>query len=360
MSQAKINRVALLFGGRSGEHEVSIRSAESIGKTLQEIGYGVDFIGVDRDGVWRKCDRAAEIPSTAPKCIPPTSPADLKSEPWKNVDVFFPIVHGTFGEDGTLQGMLELAEVAYVGCSVLSSSVGMDKDFTKRIVEAAGIPTAPYHVVTQASPFAEEMKSKFRLPVFVKPANSGSSVGVIKVKNWSDLPQALTEAFLYDSKVLVEQGIEAREIELAVLQSPDPKHKPFVSLAGEVIPTHEFYSYEAKYLDENGAKLVLPAELDHKVLKKCQETAEKVFTVLDAEGMARVDLFLDKKSGEIYFNEINTLPGFTSISMYPKMMEASGVSYPELLTKLLQLAVDRKSRKAKLKRTFDVPKFSPA
>jgi D-alanine-D-alanine ligase len=265
-------------------------------------------------------------------------------------------MHGPLCEDGTIQGVLELADVAYVGSGVLGSAIGMDKDIAKRLAAAAGIPIAPYIAVSKAAfekeqgRWEKEAKAALKLPVFVKPANMGSSVGVHKVKKWEDLLPALKDAFQYDLKVLVENGIDAREIEVAVLDGTPP----FASAPCEISASgkHEFYSYEAKYLDQDGARVELPARLSPEETGTVQGFATAAFTALECAGMARVDFFLERGTGKFYFNEVNTIPGFTSISMYPKMMEASGLPYPKLLTKLVELAQERQARKHALKRDF--------
>lgn len=273
-------------------------------------------------------------------------------------DVLFPVLHGTNCEDGTLQGLLELAEVPYVGCGVLSSSVGMDKDSAKRVVRDSGLPIVPFICVREPSwkrdpdALRGQVQRELGFPVFVKPSNSGSSVGVHKVKDARDLDAALKDAFRYDLKVLIERGISAREIELSVLENSVYGEPPLVSVPGEVAPTHEFYSYEAKYLDDEGAKLMIPSPLSPEQTTLVQKLARDVFVALECEGMARVDLFLDKGTGSLYLNEVNTLPGFTSISMYPKMWEASGIGYSDLLTRLVGLALDRGARKRALLREY--------
>jgi D-alanine-D-alanine ligase len=363
-------RVAVLYGGKSGEHEVSLQSAASVIQHLDRSRFEVVPVSIDKSGRWQWNDLAL-IEASKGKALPifQNSPelrlqsqADgktllqpLSGGQGKAVDVFFPVMHGPLCEDGTVQGMLELADVAYVGSGVLGSAIGMDKDVAKRLAKAAGVPVAPYLCVKRETYDANKAAAlleakKLRLPVFVKPVNMGSSVGVHKVKKWEDLETALQDAFQYDRKVLIEQGVNAREIELAVLDG-DPL---FVSTPSEIraLGKHEFYSYEAKYLDESGSSYDLPAKLSAGETKRAQEIALSAFTALECEGMARVDLFLDRDSGEFFFNEVNTIPGFTSISMYPKMMEASGVPYPELLTRLIELALRRHEAKQKLKRDF--------
>jgi D-alanine-D-alanine ligase len=372
-------RVAVLYGGRSGEHEVSLRSAASVMQNLDASRYEIVLVAVDKQGRWslpqlsieeRKAP-ALPLPShsSGPAVVLPPHPSQSgptsllpltsvgKAGP---IDVVFPVIHGTFGEDGTLQGLLELADVPYVGCGVLASAVGMDKEIAKRLVESEGLPIVPYIALkkevwaARKSEFAKKIAEKLGFPCFVKPVNAGSSVGVHKVKVASDLDAAISDSFRYDTKVLVEKAIAAREIELSVLENPDPAGEPLVSIAGEITPTHEFYSYESKYLDENGAVIQLPAQLSASDMARAQEIARRTFNALQCEGMARVDLFVDKVTGEFYFNEINTIPGFTSISMYPKMWEASGIGYSELLSKLIDLAIARHARRKSLVRDFSV------
>lgn len=376
-------RVAVLYGGRSGEHEISLRSAASVIRNLDPERFEVVPVAIDKQGRWHfndvsRIDRSAQslpvFPSgaqDAPLVVLPPNPSPGQSSlmplpsgasgsqlaPLK-FDVVFPVMHGPLCEDGTIQGLLELADVPYVGCGVLASAMGMDKEISKRIVRDAGLPIVPY-VAAKHEPWkknpaavAERVARELGYPVFVKPANLGSSVGVHKVREASQLEAALKDAFRYDTKVLIEKSVEAREIELAVLENPDAGLPPLVSVPGEIVPTHEFYSYEAKYLDENGAALNIPAKLSAEQTARVQKLALEAFTALECEGMTRVDLFLDKKSGELFFNEVNTIPGFTSISMYPKMWEASGIGYKELLSRLIDLAVARHRRKTALVREF--------
>ncbi|MGE0750088.1 MAG: D-alanine--D-alanine ligase family protein [Variibacter sp.] len=366
-------RVAVLYGGRSGEHEVSLRSAASVIRHLDRTRFDVIPISIDKTGRWqwndlRRLDQSntdvlpifADAPeirlAAGPngRCtVTPTAAARARAT---EIDAVFPVVHGPLCEDGALQGLLDLADVAYVGSGVLGSAVSMDKDFSKRLAEAAGIPIAPYRALTRKAFMRDRdallatIAGALTLPVFVKPCNMGSSVGVHKVKAWDALGPALDDAFRYDLKVLVEQGVDAREIEVAVLEG-EPH---FVSLASELRPNpqHEFYSYEAKYIDPEGAHVDLPAKIDASQMDRVRALAADAFTVLGCNDLARVDFFLDRQSGDFYFNEINTLPGFTSISMYPKMMEASGVPYGELLTRLIGLALERHRERHSLKRDY--------
>jgi D-alanine-D-alanine ligase len=372
-------RVAVLFGGRSGEHEVSQRSAASVVRELDRSRFEILPIGITQQGVWRALDPewadrkldSLPIPADAlevqlpPRPRPGERPAFLPitGEGARDLsfDVVFPVLHGSMGEDGTLQGLLDLAEVPYVGCGVLSSSVGMDKEVAKRLARDSGLPVVPFVSLglshwknaEERTRVRERVERELGFPVFVKPANSGSSLGVHKVKAASELEAAVTDAFRYDLKVLVERGIAAREIEFAVLESPIEGELPQVSIAGEIVPQHEFYSYEAKYVDAAGAKLLIPAELPTALHESLRALARDAFVALECSGLARVDLFLDRQSGAIFLNEINTLPGFTSISMYPKLWGATGIGYADLLGRLVDLALLRHQRRASLLRHYE-------
>ena len=368
-------RVAVLYGGRSGEHEVSLQSAASVINHLDRQRFEIVPVAIDKQGRWHLNDisllegkKSLPVFKDAPKVVLPPNVAETSSgsalihlgesgEP-RAIDVVFPVVHGPLCEDGTIQGLLELADVPYVGCGVLASAVAMDKEMAKRVARDAGVPIVPYvslkHEIwkKQKRPSAEKIQNELGYPVFVKPANLGSSVGVHKVIEPAELERALEDAFTYDAKVLVEVAINAREIELSVLENPEAGADPLVSVPGEINPTHEFYSYEAKYLDEKGAELIIPARLDAPQTERAQEIARNIFSAIECEGMARVDLLLDRTTGQFFFNELNTIPGFTSISMYPKMWEASGINYQELLSRLVDLAISRHQRKKALVREF--------
>lgn len=363
----KIN-VGLIYGGRSGEHEVSLQSAKSIYEALDKNKYNVYLIGIDKQGHWLLGNPAnfllnSENPklialnkSTA-RSITPVSKSEkgeiISTDTGKDlgrVDVFFPIIHGTFGEDGALQGMLEMLNVAYVGAGVTGSALGMDKDVQKRLLKVAGINVANFMAVKKNDynkKTVKEILKKFKLPVFVKPANLGSSVGISKAHNEKELLSSIDDAFKYDTKILIEEFIEGREIECSVLGNDDP----IASVPGEVIPHHEFYSYEAKYIDEKGAGLKIPADISNSITKKIQQTAIKTFRTLDCAGFARVDFFLTPKN-KIYINEINTIPGFTKISMFPKLFGATGIPYSELLDRLINLALEKKKEKDLLARSY--------
>lgn len=310
-------RVGLVFGGRSGEHEVSIKSANNIFEALDKNKYEVTKMFVDKNNHWDNVT-------------------------FENIDVVFPIIHGTYGEDGCFQGMFEIMDKAYVGPGVLGSAVGMDKDVMKRLLLQADIPVTNFQIIKNSRKPAVE-----KYPVFVKPVNMGSSVGISKVNNKEQLDTAIKLAFEYDTKVIIEDEVVGEEIEVSVLGNDNP----MASVPGRIKPTHDFYDYEAKYIDASGAEPEIPAKLSPSKTKEIQELAIKAFKVLECSGMARVDMFLTP-TGKIIINEINTLPGFTNISMYPKLWEASGISYPKLLDKLIQLAIEKKKEKDKLKRSF--------
>jgi D-alanine-D-alanine ligase len=372
-------RVAVLYGGRSGEHEVSLQSAASVINYLDRDRFEIVPVAIDKQGRWHLNDisllegkKSLPVFKNAPKVVLPPNPADTdggsalirlgEDGEARGIDVVFPVMHGPLCEDGTIQGLLELADLPYVGCGVLASAIAMDKDVAKRVARDAGIPIVPYvsfqHEVwkKEKQSLAKSIEEQLGYPVFVKPANLGSSVGVHKVKEPSGLNAALEDAFNYDRKVLVEAAVNAREIEVSVLENLEAGADPLVSIPGEIDPAHEFYSYKAKYLDEKGAELIIPAKLDPEETKRAQDIGRKAFTVLECEGMARVDLFLDRTSGEFFFNELNTIPGFTSISMYPKLWEASGIGYQELLSKLVDLAISRHEKKKTLVREFRIEK----
>ncbi len=309
-------RVGILYGGKSVEHDISLLSAKNVVAALDRTKYTPVLLKIDRRGRF-------------------TAPLDNF---FKKVDVVFPILHGPMGEDGTVQGMLKLSGIPFVGSDVLGSAIGMDKDVMKRLLREAGLPVGPFRVVHQGeSPPSYDALAQTLGPVlFVKPANAGSSVGVSKVRNARELKQALALSSRFDTKVLIEKALPAREIECALLGNRDL----LVGVPGEVIPQHEFYSYEAKYLDAHGARLEVPARLTAKQRDTVQDLAKKVFRVLEAGGFARVDFFLTNK-GKWYVNEINTIPGFTSISMYPRMFAALGLPYPALIDRLIMLALER-------------------
>jgi len=351
-------RVGLLFGGRSAEHEISIISARNVAAALDPQKYEVVPIAIDRTGKWLSPRASAtllqgassikDIPSSESVSLAPDSKGELTShggESGGSVDVVFPILHGPFGEDGTVQGLLKLANIPFVGCGVLASALAMDKDAAKRVFRDANIPVARFVIVRRGDKAAyKKIAAELGEVLFVKPANLGSSVGIAKVRDENEFDAALLEALRYDNKVLIEEYIKGREIECAVLGNEDPK----ASVVGEIVVKHDFYSYEAKYLDENGASLEIPADIPKESAEEVRALAVKAFRALECEGMARVDFFLTEE-GALYINEINTIPGFTNISMYPKLWEATGVPYTELIDKLIELAIERHERDANLK-----------
>ncbi len=361
--------LGIIYGGKSGEHDVSRCSAASVALVASKK-YNVVCIGITREGLWYVQDdinvqthpsfgQVLSLKETGTWLINMHSATDMlelhnkKTGKTVSIDVVFPLVHGTYGEDGTLQGLLDMIGVPYIGPGVLGSAVGMDKDIAKRVVQNSGmVAIVPFETVRAdditTSDDALLQKIAAMLPVFVKPANAGSSVGISKVTAVADLKKALQKAFAFDSKVIVEKAVDCREFEVAVMGN----EKPLASAVGEVIPQHEYYSYEAKYVDKEGAKLAIPAQISDALALKLQQAACSVYTMLECQGMARVDFFVDKHDGTIYFNEVNTLPGFTSISMYPKLWEYSGVSYPKLIDTLISYAFRRHRVKKKMVKAF--------
>jgi D-alanine-D-alanine ligase len=364
-------KLALVFGGRSAEHEVSVKSAKNICEAIDKDRFEPVLIGISQTGTWfyfesekdiqtLKVIKDDELKSKFPVLSfssvfqkPVFIPLDENSKTSSiviEVDVVFPIMHGSFGEDGCIQGLFQMMNLPFVGCGVLSSSLSMDKDMMKRVFIQSGIPTSDWIIIRswELLPKYEELVQKLGSPFFIKPANAGSSVGVHKIKNAGDFEKGIKDAFLYDHKVLAERYIAGREIECSILGLID---SPQASVPGEVITQHEFYSYEAKYLDENGAIIRIPADLKSDEIEKIQSIAKKVYTCLECSGLSRIDFFLTPQK-DIYVNEINTIPGFTNISMYPKMWEASGVSYKKLISNLIDLAFQKYQFENKLKRTF--------
>ena len=382
-------RVGILFGGRSGEHEISLLSAASVFKAIDQNKYEVVPIGITKDGRWLTASdaerllhgksldherqlRAGDPDTTTSAAVlqngeavvfPPephkssmtpfqtNTPVRRASDRAINVDVIFPVLHGTFGEDGTIQGLLELADIPYVGAGVLGSAAGMDKDIMKSLFRAGGLPIVKHVTVLrgdwESAPKKVQklVESKLKYPVFVKPANLGSSVGISKARDGKELGPAIDEAAKFDRKIVIEEGVggkknKAREIECSVLGNDQPE----ASVPGEIVPSTEFYDYSAKYLDE-GSQLIIPAKLTKAETKKVKDLAIAGFRAVDCSGLARVDFLMDPKSRKIYLNEINTMPGFTSISMYPKLWAASGVGYSDLISRLIQLGLDRHAEK---------------
>ncbi|MGK5095057.1 D-alanine--D-alanine ligase [Deltaproteobacteria bacterium TL4] len=355
MHQKKLT-VGILCGGKSGEHEVSLISANNIQAQLNRDQYEVKIIGIDKNGKWflnhdsEFLKHADDIRQVSLDRSKPEVYLQEKGQLMSvatgaclsQVDVFFPITHGEYGEDGALQGYLTLMDVPYVGPDVWGSAIGMDKDVCKRLLRDSGIPITPFiTLVAPAHLSFEDAVAKLGLPLFVKPCRQGSSIGISKVSEEAAFQKALQKAWAYDRKILIEQAFVGREIECAVLgnEQPEASH-----VLGEIVPRHEFYSYEAKYVDEHGADLIIPALLADALVQELRQAAVKTFQVLECQGLARVDFFVEAKGGFVV-NEINTLPGFTSISMYPKLWEASGKPYPRLLDALITLAMERKQQK---------------
>jgi len=357
-------RVAILFGGRSVEHEVSLQSAKNVVEAIDKEKYEIILIGIDKKGHWHLNDASNYLlHQNDPKLIRLNEETDQvtlvhreKEEQLVNlstfqstgiVDVVFPLLHGPLGEDGTVQGLLKLADVPFVGSSVLGSAIAMDKDVTKRLLRDAGISTAKFLMFKKSTTdkiVFEEVTDSLGLPLFIKPCNLGSSVGISKVENKNQFEKALSLAFEYDNKILIEEYIKGREFECSVLGNENP----IASMPGEILPQIDFYSYDAKYIDDEGAIVEAPANLPDNLIKKVQNLAIRVFKVLNCEGMARVDFFL-KENNELFVNELNTIPGFTKISLYPKLWELSGIPYSELIDRLIQLALERYNNEKNLK-----------
>lgn len=344
-------KIGIIFGGRSGEHEVSLVSAGNVIKALDSEKYDVQLIGITTDGEWIFGEDSLDAlkKGSAKGFIQKDIIAELKK-----LDVVFPVLHGPYGEDGTIQGMFEIVGIPYVGCGVMASSVSMDKLMTKAVWEQAGLPQVPYVGFLRKEweknnkKISDGILNKLKFPLFIKPVNMGSSVGISKAKDRDELINAINLAIQFDRKVVVEQGVDAREIELAVLGNDDVS----VAEPGEIIVGGEFYDFNDKYVDGKSTSRV-PADLTSEQKKEAQELAIKAFKAVDGAGMSRVDLFLDRKSGKFFLNEINTIPGFTSISMYPKMWQASGLPYQELIDKLVELAIERFNDKRKSKVKFE-------
>jgi D-alanine-D-alanine ligase len=368
MSGKKRLRIGVIFGGRSGEHEVSLASAGSVIRALDPEKYEAVPIGITKDGRWLVGTGAVkmlpEVLKSGDRVMLPADPSAAalvpvgvgSGQPSVTVDVMFPVLHGTFGEDGTVQGLLELAGLPYVGAGVLASSVGMDKDVQKRLFEQAGIPIVPYMAVRRSEwehdrvKVLREIKKKFRFPLFVKPATLGSSVGMTRVKAAHEISAAMDHAAEFALKIMVERGVNGREIEVSVLGNDDVR----ASIPGEIVPHRAFYDYTAKYL-EGGTELVIPAALSKKQVATFQDYAVRSFRAIDGTGMARCDFFLERHTGKIFINELNTIPGFTSISMYPKLWEASGLPYSQLIDRLIELALQLHREKARTKYSIELP-----
>ena len=362
-------RLGVIFGGRSGEHEVSLMSARSVMSALDADKYEIVPIGITKQGRWLaggdvltafEQARTHELGSVALPAEPGLNALYRWSEDQAlqriaDLEVVFPVLHGTYGEDGTLQGLLEMADVPYVGTGVLASSLAMDKGLFKSVMRANDIPVLDWMIVLSTQLEKDVQAELDRLesfspyPLFTKPANMGSSVGVSKCRSRSDLLEGIMDAARYDRRILVEVGLEAREIEVSVLGNEDPQ----ASIPGEVVPGDEFYSYKAKYIDDT-SQLLIPAPVDDSLAGEARRLAVEAFKAIDGAGMGRVDFLLDKQSGRLYLNEINTIPGFTKISMYPKLWEASGLPYTKLLDRLIELAFERQAQKDKLERAYEV------
>ncbi len=349
-------RVVILFGGQSAEHEISLLSARNVFRALDRARFEPFLIGIDKHGRWHHESPATlDVATGDPRHVRLDDRAPvIDAGVLRPDDVVIPMLHGTHGEDGTIQGLLELSDVAYVGAGVLGSAIGMDKDVAKRLLRDAGIPIVDYRVVT-AHDFQRDPQVCLRkaddlgYPLFCKPANAGSSVGVVRVLRASDLTAALTATLAFDRKVLLERAVDAREIECAVLGNDEPQ----ASTPGEIVLSHRdgFYSYDAKYVDPTGAVFQIPADLPPAGIERVKTLSVATFRALELSGMARVDFFLDRKSGELYVNEVNTLPGFTALSGYPKMMAASGLTIEDLVSRLIDLAIQRRDARRALRLT---------
>ena len=369
-------RIGILFGGRSGEHEISLMSARAVFEAIDREKYDVAMIGITKEGSWICGDDPLLALETGAEDVGRAPTAAFLPDPTNHVlmqlregeskggvtldnvaelDVLFPVLHGTFGEDGTVQGLFELADVAYVGAGVVGSAVGMDKGIFKAVMRAADLPVLPAVVFNRSEytlnpeGIIRRLLQKLRFPLFIKPVNLGSSVGVTKAADATALRSGLDEAARWDRRLLVEQGVEARELEVSVLGNDEPH----ASVAGEIVPQREFYDYEAKYISED-SRLLIPAPITSAQLEQVQELAVAAFKAVDCAGMARVDFLLDTSSDELWLNELNTIPGFTTISMYPKLWQASGLKYPELIDRLIELALERKSQRDSMERSFEV------
>ncbi|MCZ6778180.1 MAG: D-alanine--D-alanine ligase family protein [Acidobacteriota bacterium] len=365
-------RVALIFGGRSVEHEVSLTSARSVLSAIDSSRYEVLLVGVTRDGRWLSGPQTLNLLESGAETGAGAVPSALLADPnvrglvplgeggdkpgpsGESVDVVMPLIHGRYGEDGSLQGLLEMAGLPYVGCGVLASALCMDKVVSKRLLQAARVRVVEYACFEDAvwlkdwDNVRRQVEDGPGIPCFVKPANGGSSVGIVKVKDVGSLKAAFGEAGRYDRKILVERAVDAREIEVSVLGN----EKPEASIPGEVVPANEFYDYDAKYLDQN-SRLQIPADLSDEQTREVRRMAVEAFKALGCEGMARVDFLIDRNTGSAYVSEINTLPGFTPISMYPKLWEASGLQYPRLIDRLIELARERNRRNAGLETRYE-------
>lgn len=363
-------RVGVIFGGRSGEHEVSLMSARSVLSVLDPQRYEVTQVGITQEGAWLTGENVLEglesgrfehlqlatlLPDPAWAGIQIIHKSEHGNilEMLTNLDVIFPVLHGTYGEDGTLQGLLEMADVAYVGAGVLGSSVGMDKGVFQSVMQSNDIPIVEtmvvlrQEIVDHVDAIITRAEAMAPYPLFTKPANLGSSVGVSKCQNRADLLEGIMEAARYDRRILIQRGVNAREIEVSVLGNDAPE----ASVPGEIIPSREYYSYEAKY-EDGASELLIPAPIPEATFQQARQLAVRAYKAIDCQGMARVDFLLDKDNGELYLNELNTIPGFTSISMYPKLWEACGLPYPKLVDRLIELALERKADSQKTEHRY--------
>ncbi len=363
----KKKNVAIVFGGKSGEHEVSLMSATSVLKAIDKEKYNIIKIGITKDGSWMlykgPVDKieSGEWEKISNKLLKentqdnifsvvPLGNTHIDQVPFnlsEQIDVIFPVLHGPHGEDGTIQGLFEMADIPYVGAGVLASSVGMDKVYSKIIFKQVGLPMGQYMIIMRKKLLKNKeeciniIEKSFEYPVFIKPANLGSSVGISKVSNKKELMTGLMEAAKYDRKILVEEFIDCREIECAVLGNDEP----IPSVVGEILPSHEFYDYESKYFDDGKSKLIIPADVPEKVSEEIRTMAVEAYKAIDCSGLARVDFFIEKSTNKVYINELNTMPGFTKYSMYPMLWQATGLEYKDLIDKLIELAEERYGEK---------------
>ncbi len=337
-----MENIVILYGGKSGEHEVSLRSAASVLSNLDKTKYKPELIGIDKNGIWyyqkniktSTDGQRLELVKENPVSVVPSKGFFCGNEKIE-CDAVLPIIHGTQGEDGTIQGLLEIVNVPYAGAGVLGSALSLDKEKTKIICQGSGLPVAPFRSFLKNIKInRDEVIDELGLPLFVKPARTGSSVGVYKVHSADEFDDTVKKAFQFDSKILIETAIDAHEVECSVIGNYSPK----AFNPGFVVPTHEFYDYEAKYIDPDGAEKIIPAPFPAEILARVKEIAEKAYLLTETRGMARIDFFIDKKNSEIYLNEVNTIPGFTNISMFSKLCEADGLSYPQILEELIRLA----------------------
>lgn len=360
----KIKQLTIICGGQSAEHEVSLLSAKNVLNAASKEKYAITVLYISKSGQWYHLQNAEQLsPELAQTNLAETlEPITLNfadhTHPWQSIDgkrhypcdIVFPVMHGTRGEDGTLQGLFEMLNVAYVGAGVLGSAICMDKHTAKCLLRQAGVPTNDWQLLTKenrANYSYDQLAKQFGPVMFLKPANLGSSVGISKVRNANEFRQGLQEAFKYDHRVIVEPHVQSREIECSVLGN----EKPVASIPGEIVPIHEFYSYEAKYLDPEGAKVITPADLSDKQIDEVQQLSIKAYQALACEGMARVDFFMTKDA--IMINELNTLPGFTNISMYPKNWDVSGIKYAELIDRLINLGLNRHEQQQYVSRSLE-------